>query len=479
MSIILPLVVVRLLDQRQFGLYKQVFLIVTTASNLLPLGFGMTAFYFLPRERKKAPEIVLNIVVFNVVVGMGGLFVLSRWPSLIARICGSPELASYSSLIGLTVLFWIVSSFLEIVAIASEDLKPAVAYIVIAQLSKTILLIAAVLWFGTVRALIYGALLQGMFQTLLLFWYLSSRFPHFWNKFDSDMMLRQLSYALPVGSAALLLAMQGDLPDYFVSHAFGPELFAIFAVGCFELPLIAILRDSVASVTLTLVTNLQQEGAYREIVVLTSRAFRKLALVYFPVYAFLLVAGKDLIAVVFTPRYLASWPIFVINLSLLPLNCLMIDPIFRAFAATRGFILFVRMMSIVVLASALKFWIQDFGMVGAIATVVAVSLLERVVTAVKLGSILNLTWADLALLKDPARIAVAAGCGAAATLALRAVIVQERSLLVLLISGAIFVVTYVTVLVGFRVVTPKEREDVMLMLGRLAQWRRTEAVPVS
>ena len=45
----LPLVLVRSLSQTEFGLYKQAFLLVNTATTILPLGFAMSAFYFLPR----------------------------------------------------------------------------------------------------------------------------------------------------------------------------------------------------------------------------------------------------------------------------------------------------------------------------------------------------------------------------------------------------------------------------------------------
>ena len=48
----LPLVLVRSLSQLEFGVYKQAFLIVGTAVTVLPLGFGMSAFYFLPRDRR-------------------------------------------------------------------------------------------------------------------------------------------------------------------------------------------------------------------------------------------------------------------------------------------------------------------------------------------------------------------------------------------------------------------------------------------
>src|SRR4028118_890410 len=53
LSFALPLLLVRRLDQTSFGLYKQVFLLVGTAVNVLPLGFHMSAYYFLPRETER------------------------------------------------------------------------------------------------------------------------------------------------------------------------------------------------------------------------------------------------------------------------------------------------------------------------------------------------------------------------------------------------------------------------------------------
>jgi O-antigen/teichoic acid export membrane protein len=65
----LPLVLVRTLTQHDFGLYKQAFLVVVTAVTILPLGFGMTAFYFLPREPERQGSVVLHILLVHSAIG--------------------------------------------------------------------------------------------------------------------------------------------------------------------------------------------------------------------------------------------------------------------------------------------------------------------------------------------------------------------------------------------------------------------------
>src|SRR5262245_56139170 len=93
LTMALPLVLVRTLSQADFGLYKQAFLIVGTATTALPLGFGMSAFYFLPRERERHGSIVLHIVAVHALVGALAAAVPVVWPGALAAIVGSHALA--------------------------------------------------------------------------------------------------------------------------------------------------------------------------------------------------------------------------------------------------------------------------------------------------------------------------------------------------------------------------------------------------
>src|SRR5271154_3633998 len=85
-SIALPLLLVRRLDREQYGLYKQAFLVITTAMTVLPLGVPMSAFYFLPREKTRRRETVLNIVLFHVAVGVLACGALALDPSILTAI---------------------------------------------------------------------------------------------------------------------------------------------------------------------------------------------------------------------------------------------------------------------------------------------------------------------------------------------------------------------------------------------------------
>src|ERR1044072_5944564 len=262
----LPLLLARRLSQKEFGLYKQAFLVVGTASAMLPLSFVMSAFYFLPRERERKGAVVLNIMLFNTLVGSVALLLLLLRPGLLAGIFNSHALVPYAPQIGLLILLWIVSYFLEIVSIANQDSLLSAAFIVAAQFTKTVLLFTAALAFSTIGALLWAGIIHGALQTLVLVLYLRSRFGSFWRDFDAGVMRRQVAYGLPLGLGAILYVVMADMHNYFVSYRFGEEAFAIYANGCFSLPLVGIIMESIGTVMIGRVRHLQDEGDRRGII---------------------------------------------------------------------------------------------------------------------------------------------------------------------------------------------------------------------
>jgi O-antigen/teichoic acid export membrane protein len=471
-NLALPLVLVRRLSQAEFGVYKQLFLIIGTSVVVLPLGFGMSAYYFLPREPETRRQTVVNVVLFNLVMGSLAGLALFFYPALLGAIFKQPDLASYGHLVGVVILLWIVSSFLEIVPIANEEIRLAGGAIVSVQLSRTIFYLTAVLVFGTVRALVYAAVIQGVLQTAILLVYLHSRFPGFWRYFDLAVMRRQLSYALPIGVGALLLNVENDLHNYFVSNRFGPAMYAVYAVGTVQLTFLNLLQEATNAVMILRVTVLQQRNETAEILRLTARAMRKLAAVYFPAYIFFLIFRREFITFLFTARYAASVPIFAINLTLLPIAVLLYDPLFRAFMEQRFFLLRLRIVLCSIMAAALWFVVPHFGLRGAISVVVLTMLTERALTLARICRILHARWSDIRLLKDVGKLAVSAVLAGGFAFMVRVLIGPVKPFFVLAAGGVSYGLAYAAVVLVLRIVTP---EEIALIRGKLALMSRRPA----
>jgi O-antigen/teichoic acid export membrane protein len=470
----LPVLLTRSLSQTEYGLFKQVFLIITTATSLLPLGFGMSAFYYLPRENDAARrgQVVLNILLFNLLMGAVACLVLVFWPGLIAKIFNDPTFPSYAVPIGIVILLWLFSAFLETVAVANQELKLATIFIVAGNLTRTILLLAAAIVFDTVEALLYAGLIHGVIQSLVLLWYVSSRFPRFWRGFDFSLTAKQVAYALPFGLAGLLYTIQTDLHNYFVSNRFSTATFAVYSIGVAQVPLVGILRESVSSVILPRISFLQEQGQAREIIVLLTNAIRKLAAVYLPLYVFLLITGREFLTVMFTSAYAASWPIFAINLTLLPLSLFEVDAVVRAYENHRFFLVKLQVVLSVLMVFGLWYGISSFGLLGAISVVVIINFLLRVVLAARFSRVLGANLADLLLFKDVGKLALASVFAGLLCLVVRSLALGNgyRPLVTLIICAGTFAAAYVPAVLLLRVPTSEERDKVRRGVERLQRF---------
>src|SRR5258708_26454752 len=198
------------------------------------------------------------------------------------------------------------------------------------------------------------------------------------------------------------------------------------------------LQEAASSVLIPHISVLQQKGDYHEIILQTARGMRKLAAAYLPIYAVLLVVGREFIRFLFTDRYIDSWPIFAVNLTLLPLSIILYDPLCRALAEQRYFLIRLRMVLLLALIPLLWFCTVHFGLVGAISAVVAANLADRGVMIIRFAYVLGFKRRDMVLVKDIAKLALAAASAALGTGAVRTPGLWAKPFLVLAVCGSGF-----------------------------------------
>ncbi|MDH3492026.1 MAG: oligosaccharide flippase family protein [Acidobacteriota bacterium] len=408
-AFLLPLLVVRFLSKEEVGSYRLIFQIIVNAVGILPLGFSLSVFYFLSRSKEDRSRTILNILLFNFVAGGIAFAVFFFFPELIGGLLNSEEITRLAPLAGIVIWLWIFGIFLEIVAVANQEPKVATVFIILSQFTKTLLMTCAVFVFASVESIIYAAMVQAGLQIIVLLAYLNSRFRGFWRSFDPGFLKKQAVYALPFGFAGILWIMQTDIHNYFVGYRFGEVGFAIYAYGCFEFPLITMLFESVSSVMIPKMSEFQSEGRTQAIIDTTISAMNKLALAYMPIFVFLMIVSSVFITTLFTKEYAASIPIFRVNLFLIPIYIVMLDPIARAYGEVGRFLLKFRIVLLALVIAALWFGIQYFDLTGMIWIVVVSIAVDRAVTFVKVAKILELKTNQLYLLKDIGLTVIAAG----------------------------------------------------------------------
>lgn len=464
----LPLLIVRRLSQVEFGHYKQVFLVVNTANTILPIGFGMTAFYFFPREPARRREILFNVVLFYGAIGLATAATLLAFPSVLVSLFGDASLLGYARPMAALIPLWLISYLIEVIPVVHQDFKLATTFIILSQFSRTALLLFAAWRYGTVGSLITAAVVHAAIQTLVLLSYMQRRQPGFLLRFHPGLFWEQLRYALPLGYAALIWGFQNDLHSYFVSHQFGAAAFAIYSVGCFQVPLLGMLNEAAASVLIGRVSELRiREDAAAQILDLTARVWRKLAVVAAPVYGFLIVMGHEFIRLLFTARYEASWPVFAINLTVVLLVPVLIDPVMRAYPEHMSYT--VKMRTVLFAAMVLALWlcVGRFGPLAAIIISVLTAVLDRALIVLHLAGALGFGLRDLKAFAALARIACCAAIASAATAILRQAFIGSLPIVSLAVCGVAYVAVYGLALILFRVPAPEERAQVLGYLDKV------------
>jgi O-antigen/teichoic acid export membrane protein len=500
LSFMLPLTIVRYLAQDAVGHYREAFQVIMNAVIILPLGVSMSAYYFLARETEnRRGAAIFNILLFNFVVGGLACLFLFLYPQSLGNIFQSDEVTRLAPKIGVVIWIWVFSTFLETIAIANQEAKVATAFIIAAQFSKTVLMGSAVLVYGTVEALVYAAMIQGIIQTIILLNYLVRRFSGFWRQFDFSFLRQQLAYAIPFGLAGILWIAQSDIHNYFVGYKFSSADFAIYAYGCFEIPLIAMLGESVTSVLIPRMNALQLVGDREEMIRLTTRAMQKLAFFYFPIYVFFVITAGTFIVTLFTDKYEASVPVFIINLTLLPFSIFITDPIVRSYKELGRLFLLTRMLVLISLVAVLYYGLRDFAMTGMIASAVGAIVIEKFIASAMVVRKLGVGMKHLPLLKNIAKTAVISAFAGAVLYFVHAnlheymtIVGQHFALevcstaklstinfiaggMVLAFSAAVFAPIYLLAANFWGVIEDEDKQTVCNLLGKLMPARVSKA----
>ena len=306
-----PLVLVRVFDQAGFGTYKQLFLIGGTLSVIAQLGMAESLLYFLPSAPKDGGRYVLNALL---VLGGSGLACLGLFLALgplLPRWLGNASLSGLSRLLGGYVALTLPAAVLEIVLTARKRFGGAGAAYGLSDLVRALAVVAPAVLTGKLAWLLAGAAAFAAVRLGATLLYLRSEFGAELRP-DGALLRKQLAYALPFQLGGALWILVLNLHYYLVASFVDAATFAIYAVGCLQIPLIELLftpAKNIMMVRMREAITAHRPGAP---ITIWRDTVGKLAVFFFPLVGLLLVTAHELIPFLFTERYAASTPIFMI-----------------------------------------------------------------------------------------------------------------------------------------------------------------------
>ena len=450
----LPVVLVRIFNQAEFGTYKQLFLIYSTVYAIAQLGMAESLFYFLPIAPKEAGKYVTNSMLVLTVGGLACLGFLATTGSGISQWMSNQPMAGYITWIGIYVFLMISTAVMEIVMITRKRYLCASSSYAASDFFRAIFLVVPALLAGRLEWLLLGAVAFASLRFCAALFYLRREFPGELRP-DRTLLKKQLAYALPFGIAVVVEILQSNFHQYAVSYHFDAATFAIYAVGCLQVPLVDFLFTATGNVMMVRMAEEIRDGEKEAMLRIWRDTTRKLALVFFPLVGFLVLASRELIVFLFTESYRASVPIFTIWSTAILLGALQTDGVLRVHAETR-FIFLLNALKLVFIAATINWFLSVFDLLGAVTVTVVAAFIGKVLALVRIKRLMGIGMSQLLPWRSLVGILAVAVTAILPTLLVKSE-VEIPPLPLLLTTGFTYTASYLALVYGAGLLSKSER----------------------
>ena len=450
----IPVVLARIFDPAEFGTYKQLFLVHSTIYYIAQLGMAASLYYFLPRAPHEAGRYVANSMWFLGMAGLAAFGLVVMASPKIAQWMSNSALTAYLPWIGLYLFLMMLSTALEIVLISRGRYFWASASYAISDLARAAAFILPVLVFRQLRWLLWGAVAVAFVRVVVTLVYFRREFRTTFTP-DRVLLKSQLAYALPFAAAVLVETLQGSLPQYAVSYLFDPATFAIFAVGCLQIPLVDFAASPTSDVMMVKMQERLAQGRKLAVLKIWHDTTWKLALLFFPLFAFCVVAAREIIVFLFTSKYAASAPIFMAWSTVILLTTFQVDGVMRVFAQT-WFLLALNIMRLAIIAGLIKWSLAEFHLVGPVLAIVLATVVFKAAALARMKTLLEISTAQLLPWRSLAALLCTVACAAAAGLAVKSQI-HVSTVPLLAATGTAFALTYAALVWRFDLLQEEEK----------------------
>jgi len=287
-------------------------------------------------------------------------------------------------------------------------------------------------------------------------------------RLDRVLLKEQWAYALPFSLSVIVQVIQQNYHQYAVMFHFDAATFAIYSVGCLQIPLVDFLATPASNVMMVRMTEEQREGHVRHLLPIWHDTTRKLALMFCPFVGILVVSAYRLITLLFTKQYAASVPLFMVWCLSIFFSAFQTDGVLRVFAEMK-YLVGINLARLTLVLLTIGWFISRFQLMGAVLITLAGMLLARLLGVIRIRTLLQSSFREILPWRNLAGIMLAA-----AAAAVPAFIVNTRlqlpTLVVLPICGTAYVVVYALFVWRFGLVDESEKAAVKRVLYI---WKRT------
>jgi len=457
-QVAIPILLVRLLDETGFGLYRTLWLIAGTLPGVLALGVPQSLYYFLPRsDRARSAMFVaqaaLHMLAAGAVAAAGAALFL--WLQGDAHPLGWPAIVF--------VALWVTASLLDYLYVAQQRI-PSQAK---TNLAFTSLRVVSVLgaayvwrtWEPVLAAHVAVVALKAVYCTIAVRRYVGAATP------NRESVREQYGYALPVGVSGALYMLRIRLDQWLVASLFSAAQFGLYSIAAVFSPLQTLIRVTVNQVIQPELSRLQSQQDLAGMRALNQRTNLAVTMLLFPAIAFIAVWAESILSVLFTDRYAGASPFVRMYLLVMAIESLEIAIVLVSMGHGR----FVMKVDAIVLPFAVGSALLGaklFGLVGASAGAIVGAILALVLLYSRFASLSDIRVRDTQEWWAMARVVAASALAAAASVVAGSLDAPGGAIVRLAVAGITFALVYRILLTVFGL-APKVRRALGARLARM------------
>lgn len=459
----IPMVLARLFEPAEFGTYKQIFLIFGTLFGIAQAGMAESLYYFLPSDPRRGGNYVCNTLLVLGTLGALAFAGLGIYAEEIAQLLNNEDLLGYIPLVGLYLAFMLMAVVLEIVmTVRRQHLYASSAY-GLSDLARACCYIVPVLILGDLRALMLGAIAFALARFVAAMMYINREFGTRLRP-QKDALKLHLAYAIPFGAAALIEVVQINYHLYAVSYYFDAAVFAIYAVGCLQIPISDFLMTSTCNVMMVNMQEKLKSGDKKAVAAIWLDSVRKLGLIFFPMVVLLLILAERLIIFLFTDTYSESVPIFMVCTLSMLFATLLTDGALRVHGQTT-FLIFQNIVRLAIVVIFMPWFLEAYHLIGAIAVTLLATAVSKFIALYRLKRVMDINFR--ALLPWASLIAtLMLACLAAIPAMLISAFLTVNDLVLLALSAMAYALTYYRLILWFG---PMDSEEKAMLSNHIMQ----------
>ena len=361
-----PIVLIRILSQSDYGIYQKILFYVGLMVPLLRFHFTDSLYYFFPiskNQNQRNQFISQTYFLLLFLCAFSSLITILILPFL-ENYFNDTLLVKYIYQILLIIFFTVCSSILENIFILEKKSKIVVLYSSIDKFLRTLLVISAILVYKTIDSALYALIIYVLIRFIFLSGYLIKNYCLSVFLLKINNIKLQLDYVIPMG-IGLFVGVLGKNADKLILALLLTDIdFAIYSIGNLSIPFVATVYISIGNVVLPELSKYSLKNDLKRSLDLWKSMILKNAIVTIPLISFFIIQADEIFVILFTDLYVESANVFRVIILTLLIQMLGYGYILRAFGKTKK-ILIAKIYRTSLSLVVGYFLIKNFGIVGA------------------------------------------------------------------------------------------------------------------